>query len=105
MLKLDDRRGLAGAYILRALVAGAALLLAACVYGVPITGSATRTIDAGLVGDWRSADGKTLTAYAVNSETIPKTLRTSGAVRKFLRQNIANPKLYVDVPLVLVRQR
>jgi len=48
---------------------------------------------------------RTLTAYAVNSETIPKTLRTSGAVRKFLRQNIANPKLYVDDPLVLVRQR
>jgi hypothetical protein len=87
MLKLDDRRGSPGACNLRALVAGGALLLAACVYDVPTTRSATRRIDAGLLGDWRSADRKTLTAYAVNSETIPKTLRTSGAVRKFLRQN------------------
>ena len=43
-----------------------------------------------------SPDGKTLTAYAVNSDTLPKTVRTSAAVRKLLRQNLANPKLYVD---------
>ena len=34
MLKLDDRRGSVGACVLRALVAGAPLLLAACVYDV-----------------------------------------------------------------------
>ena len=52
-----------------------------------------------------SPDGKTLTAYAVNSDTLPKTVRTSAAVRKLLRQNLANPKLYVDNPLELVKQR
>ena len=150
--------------LLRWLAVAAVCALAGCVYDVPITASGTRNIDAKLLGDWRSKDGKeqlkirelngttyllllngdpfrayhsdfagvpfvsvqdldkpeqkftylkyalspdakTLTAYAVNSDTLPKTVRTSAAVRKLLRQNLANPKLYVDDPLELVKQR
>ena len=141
----------------------AACVLTGCIYDVPITASGTRTIDARLIGDWASADGKEnlkireltattyllllngdpfrayhsdfagasfvtvqdlngldrkyaylkyalspdgkkLTAWAVNSDTVPKTLRTSGEARRLLRQNIANPRLYVDEPLELMKK-
>jgi hypothetical protein len=149
---------------LRRVAALAACLLTGCIYDVPITASATRNVDARLVGDWASedgketlkirelngttyllllngdpfrayhsdfagvafvtvqdldssaqkfafikyalsADGQRLTAYAVNSETIPKTIRTSGDVRKLLRQNLGNPKLYTDEPLAFVKRK
>jgi hypothetical protein len=149
---------------LRRIAALASFLLAGCIYDVPITVSATRNVDARLVGDWASedgkenlkirvlngttyllllngdpfrayhsdfagvslvtvqdldgpaqkfaylkytlsADGKRLTAFAVNSETIPKTVRTSGEVRKLLRQNLANPKLYSHDPLAFSRRK
>jgi hypothetical protein len=146
------------------LIVAAICALSGCIYDVPITASGTRNIDAKLLGDRRSKDGKeqlkirelngttyllllngdpfrayhsdfagvpfvsvqdldkpeqkfaylkyalspdgtTLTAYAVNADTLPKTVRTSAAVRKLLRQQLANPKLYVDEPLELVKQR
>jgi hypothetical protein len=149
---------------LRRIAALAAFLLAGCIYDVPITASATRNVDARLVGDWASEDGKEilkirelngttyllllngdpfrayhsdfagvplvtvqdldgpaqkfayltytlsadgnyLTARAVSSETIPKTVRTSGEVRKLLRQNLANPKLYSHDPLAFVKRK
>ena len=148
----------------RWLAVAAVCALAGCVYDVPITASGTRNIDAKLLGDWRSKDGKeqlkirelngttyllllngdpfrayhsdfagvpfvsvqdldkpdqkftylkytlspdgtSLTAYAVNADTLPKNVRTSAAVRKLLRQNLGNPKLYVDETLELVKQR
>lgn len=151
--------------VLRWLAAAlAAVSLAGCIYDVPVTAGATRNIDARLVGDWASADGKEnvrirelngttylvllngdpfrvyhsdhagvsfvtaqdldgpvqkfaylkyalsadgqkLTVYAVNAETIPKTLKTSGEARRLLRQNLANPKLFVDDPLELVKRK
>jgi hypothetical protein len=153
-----------GTRLMRACVLAAAALLAGCIYDVPITASGTRNIDARLIGDWASADGKEnvkireltpttylvlyngdpfrayhsdfagapfvtvqdlngldrkysyikyslsadgkkLTAWAVNAETIPKTLRTSGEARRLLRQNLASPKLYGDEPLELARKK
>ena len=46
-----------------------------------------------------------MTAYAVNADTVPKAVRTSAAARKILSQNLVNPKLYVEEPLELVKQR
>jgi hypothetical protein len=142
----------------------AACVLAGCIYDVPITASGTRNIDARIVGDWSSedgkenlkvreltgttyllllngdpfrayhsdfagvafvtvqdlngperkyaylkyalsADGRKLTAWAVNSDTIPKNVRTSGEARRLVRQNLANAKLYVDEPLELVKRK
>src|SRR5256885_4377109 len=44
--------------IVRWLAAAAVCVLAGCIYDVPITASGTRNIDAKLLGDWRSKDGK-----------------------------------------------
>ena len=44
--------------LLRWLAVAAVCALAGCVYDVPITASGTRNIDAKLLGDWRSKDGK-----------------------------------------------
>jgi hypothetical protein len=141
-----------------------ACVLAGCIYDVPVTASATRNIDARLIGDWTSedgkenlkvreltgttyllllngdpfrayhsdfagvsfvtvqdlngperkyaylkyalsADGRKLTAWSVNSDTIPGSVRTSGEARRLLRQNLANPKLYVEEPLELVKRK
>ena len=151
----------------RALLGIAAIavaLSAGCIHDVPITGAATRNIDARLIGDWSSEDGKEklavreltgttyllllngdpfrayhsdlagvafvtvqdlngrerkyayiryalsqdgqrLTAWAVNTDTVPKDVRSSSQVRFLLRQNLKNPKLYVDEPLELVKRK
>jgi hypothetical protein len=161
--KLENVSRLASISWLRRVAVLAACLLTACIYDVPITASATRNVDARLVGDWASEDGKEnlkirelngttyllllngdpfrayhsdfagvplvtvqvdgpaqkfaylkytlsedgkrLTALAISSETMPKTVRTSVWVRKLLRQNLANPKLYSHEPLVLVKRK
>jgi hypothetical protein len=141
-----------------------ACVVSGCIYDAPITASGTRNIDARLVGDWTSEDGKEnlkvreltgttyllvlngdpfrayhsdfagvsfvtvqdlngrdrkyaffkyalsadaakLTAWAVDSDTVSKSLRTSGEARRLLKQNLANPKLYVDQPLELMKRR
>jgi hypothetical protein len=151
-------------WVRRWLAACAACLLAGCIYDVPVTASATRNIDARLVGDWTSADGKEnvkirelnsttylvllngdpfrayhsdlagvnfvtvqdldgpaqkfaylkyalsadgqkLTVHAVNADTIPDTVKTSGEVRRLLRKNLANPKLFADEPLELIKRK
>jgi hypothetical protein len=148
----------------RAIAALAACVLAGCIYDVPITAGGTRSIDARLIGDWASEDGKEnlrireltgttyllllngdpfrayhsdysdvafvtvqdlngadrkyaylkyalsgngtkLTAWAVSSEVIPKSVRTSGQARRLLRQRIADPRLYVDEALELVKRQ
>jgi hypothetical protein len=140
-----------------------AATLAACIYDAPLTANATRRVDARLVGDWTSDDGKEnlkvraldattylvilngdpfrawhsdsaempfvtvqdlddparkyayikyalsddgqrLTAYAVNSETIPSTLKSSSEARRLVRASLESPKLFVDEPLELVRR-
>ena len=149
---------------LLALLALASFALGGCIYDVPVTASATRNIDARLVGDWASEDGKenlkvrelsgttylllfngdpfrayhsdvagvsfvtvqdldrreqkyayvkymlspdgrSLTAWSVSLDVVPKTMRTSGEVRRLLRQNAANPKLFNAEPLVLRKRR
>ncbi len=141
-----------------------ALVLAGCIYDAPLTVNPTRRVDARLVGDWTSDDGKELlkvrpldattyllilngdpfrawhsdfadtafvtvqdldapshkyaylkyalsddgmrlTAYAVNSDTIPGTLRSSSEARRLVRANRDNPRLFVDEPLSLVRKK
>ena len=140
------------------------MLLAGCIYDAPLTANATRRVDARIVGDWASDDGKEslkvraldsttyllilngdpfrawhsdfaelplvtvqdlddparkyaylkymlsddgqrLTAYAVNSETIPSTLKSSSEARRLMRASLENPKLFVDEPLELVRRK
>ena len=140
------------------------VMLAGCIYDAPLTANGTRRVDARLVGDWTSDDGKErlkvraldsttyllilngdpfrgwhsdfadvsfvtvqdldgparkyaylkyalsddgqrLTAYAVNSDTIPATLRSSSEARRLLRSSLDNPKLFVDEPLELVRRK
>jgi len=139
-------------------------VLAGCIHDAPLTANATRRVDARLVGDWASDDGKEnlkvrsldpttyllilngdpfrawhsdfadvafvtvqdlddparkyaylkyalsddgqrLTAYAVNSEIIPSTLKSSSEARRLLRASLENPKLFVDEPLELVRRK
>jgi len=146
-----------------ALVAMVAVL-AGCIYDAPLTANATRRVDARLVGDWTSDDGKEnlkvrtldpttyllilngdpfrgwhsdfadvpfvtvqdldnparkyaylkyslsgdgqrLTAYAVNSDLVPSTLKSSSEARRLLRASLENPKLFVDEPLELVRRK
>ena len=92
--------------VLRGLAVAGICVLAGCIYDVPITGSGTRSIEKFAYLKYAlSPDGTTLTAYAVNADTIPKTVRTSAAARKLLRQNLAKPKLNGDEPLELVKQR
>ena len=138
--------------------------LAGCIYDAPLTASATRRVDARLVGDWTSDDGKEnlkvraldpttyllilngdpfrawhsdfaevpfvtvqdlddparkyayikyalsddgqrITAYAVNSEIVPGTLKSSSEARRRVRTSLDNPKLFVDEPLELVRRK
>ena len=52
-----------------------------------------------------SDDGRKLTAYAVSSETIPSSLKSSSEARRLVRANLENPKLFVDEPLELVRRK
>jgi len=52
-----------------------------------------------------SADGRRLVAWAVDADTVPKTVKTSGEVRRLLRANAANPKLFVDEPLAFNRRK
>jgi len=144
--------------------AAAAAMVAGCIYDVPLTANATRRVDARLVGDWSSDDGKELlkvrqldsttyllilngdpfrahhsdfadvafvtvqdldaptrkyayiryalsddgqrlTGYAVNSDVIPTTLKSSSDARRLVRSNLENPKLFVDEPLQLVRKK
>jgi hypothetical protein len=51
-----------------------------------------------------SADGNKLTGWAVSSDTVPKSVRTSAEVRRLLRKNLANPGLYVADSLEFVRR-
>ena len=141
-----------------------AVVLASCIYDAPLTANATRRVDARLVGDWTSDDGKEnlkvrsldattyllilngdpfrgwhsdfadvafvtvqdldnparkyaylkyalsddgrrLTAYAINSDVVPSTLKSSSEARRLLRAGLENPKLFVDEPLELVRRK
>ena len=142
----------------------AAATLAGCIYDAPLTANATRRVDARLVGDWASDDGKELlkvrqldtttyllilngdpfrahhsdfaevsfvtvqdldaptrkyayikyalsddgqrlTGYAVSSDVVPATLKSSSDARRLVRANLENPKLFVDEPLQLVRKK
>ncbi|MEO5764663.1 MAG: hypothetical protein ABIR52_05080 [Casimicrobiaceae bacterium] len=138
--------------------------LAGCIYDAPLTANATHRVDARLVGDWSSDDGKELlkvrtldnttyllvlngdpfrawhsdfadtpfvtvqdldapsrkyaylkyalsddgtrlTAFAVNTDLIPATLKSSSEARRLVRANLDNPKLFVDEPLAFVRRK
>lgn len=140
------------------------LVLAGCIYDAPLTANPTRRVDARLVGDWTSDDGKELlkvraldattyllilngdpfrawhsdfadtafvtaqdldgparkyaylkyalsddgqrlTAYAVNADVVPATLKSSSEARRLVRSSLDNPKLFVDDPLELVRRK
>jgi hypothetical protein len=145
-------------------VAVAAATLTGCIYDVPLTANATRRVDARLVGDWASDDGKEtlkvrpldtttyllilngdpfrayhsdfadvpfvtvqdldaparkyayikyalsddgqrLTAYAINADVVPATLKSSSEARRLVRSNLENPKLFADEPLELVKRK
>jgi hypothetical protein len=138
--------------------------LAGCIYDAPLTANGTRRVDARLVGDWTSSDGKEnlkvraldpttyllilngdpfrgwhsdiaelpfvtvqdlddparkyaylkyalsddgqrLTAYAVSSEIVPSTLKSSSEARRHVRARLEDPKFLVDEPLELTRRK
>ncbi len=145
---LMSQRGLLGV-----VVAACCVALSGCIYEVPITAKPTRKVDARLLGDWASKDGKTkmkvvkldesnyivsydgelyrayhsevadtpfvtvqvldsdklkyayfawklsddgkgLTLRPVNDKVVPDGTKDSASVRKLLKSNLQNPKLF-----------
>ena len=98
----ESRRWTVGFMLLAAMAT-----LSGCIYDAPLTANGTRRVDARLVGDWTSDDGKEnlKTAYAVSSEIIPSTLKSSSEARRRVRASLEDPKLFVDEPLELSRRK
>ena len=82
--------------LLRWLAVAALCALAGCIYDVPITASGNRNIDAKLLGDWHSKDGKEQLKSYCHATGAPLALWSNGRDKTLWHRK--NPNYFVEIP-------